>query len=57
MGARGVAPPSVVAGQSVVGRAEVGTRYEDGRTARMAPPGIVGAFELEARPAAQSVVK
>ena len=52
-----VAPPSIVAGECVVGRAEVGGRHEYGRAPRVAPAGIVAALDLEARSAAEPIVE
>jgi hypothetical protein len=53
--ARRVAPAAVVAGEAVVGRAEVGGRHGDGaRQAR--PPGVVAA-QLVAGPARRAVVE
>ena len=57
MGARGVAPAAVVAGEGVVGRAEVGGRHEYGGAAAVAPLGVVGALDLEACTAAEPVVE
>lgn len=52
-----VAPPAIVARQSVVRRAEVGGRDEDRRAAGVAPLRVVGALDLEAGSAAQTVVE
>nr|ACL53845.1 unknown [Zea mays] len=53
--ARRVAPAAVVAGEAVVGRAEVGGRDGDG--ARQAPPPVVVAPQLVAGPARRAVVE
>ena len=52
-----VAPAAIVAGESEVWGTEVGRRDKDRRAARVAPPWIVGALQLEARPAAQPAVE
>ncbi|KAF7816436.1 factor of DNA methylation 1-like isoform X1 [Senna tora] len=52
-----VAPAAVVAGESIVGRAKVGGRDEDRRTAGMAPLWVIATLDLEARSAAKSIVK
>jgi hypothetical protein len=59
VGAGRVAPPAVVGGQRVVGRAEVGGGDVDGGAPRVAPPppGLVLALDLEARAAAQPLVE
>ncbi|RWW00135.1 hypothetical protein GW17_00036925 [Ensete ventricosum] len=57
VGAGRVAPAAVIGGESVVGGAEVGGRDEDGRGAALAPPGIVRAPDLKARPTAEPVVE
>jgi len=54
---RWVAPPSIVAGQRVVGRAEVGGRDKDGRASWVAPLWVVGALYFKASTAAQPVVE
>ena len=57
MGAGRVAPPAIIAGKSVVWRAEIRSSDEDGRAAGMAPLGVVSALYLEAGAAAQAVVE
>uniref|UniRef100_A0A2P2II17 Uncharacterized protein n=1 Tax=Rhizophora mucronata TaxID=61149 RepID=A0A2P2II17_RHIMU len=59
MEARWVTPATIVAGQSIVRRAEVGGRNDDGWAARVAPPGVIciRTLDLEARAAAQPVVE
>ena len=57
MGPRRVAPAAIVGGESVVWRAEVGCSNEDGRTAGMAPLGVVSALEFKARAASESVIE
>jgi len=52
-----VAPSTVVAGQVVVGRAEVGGRDEEGRLAKLAPLRVVDALHLVARPTRLPVVE
>ena len=47
----------MVVGEGVVGRAEVGGRHDDGGAPRVARLGVVGALQLEARPAAQPAVE
>ncbi|CAA7389706.1 unnamed protein product [Spirodela intermedia] len=57
VGTRRVAPAAIVGGEGKVRGAEVGGGDEDGGASAVAPPGIVGALDLEARPAAQPVVE
>ncbi|RWW07706.1 hypothetical protein GW17_00028899 [Ensete ventricosum] len=57
VGARRVAPPTVVGGERVVRRAEVGSRDEDGGAPAVAPPRVIRALDLEARPAALPLVE
>lgn len=57
MGPRRIAPPAVIGRQRKVGRAKVGRRYENGRTASVAPLRVVGALDLEAGPTAEPVVE
>jgi hypothetical protein len=52
-----VAPAAIVAGLSKVWRAKVGGCDQDGGAARVAPPWVVGALDLEARTAAQPIVE
>lgn len=57
MGPRGVAPPAIVVGKSVVGRTEVRGRHENGRASRVTPLLLIRALDLETRPAAESLVE
>lgn len=59
MRARGVAPATIVGGQCVVGRTEVGGGYQDGGAASVAvgPPGLVDALDLKACTTAEAVVE
>jgi hypothetical protein len=57
VGARRVAPPAVVAGKGVVGRAKVGGGDQDGGATGVAPLWIVSALDLEASPAAETAVE
>lgn len=57
MGARRVAPATIVAGKSEVRRAEVGGGYKDGRAARVAPSRVIVALDLEASAATQAIVE
>jgi len=52
-----VAPSSIVAGESVVRRAEVRGRHQDRGAASVAPTRVVRALYLEARAAAQPAVE
>lgn len=42
-----VTPSSIVARESVVGRAEVCSGYEDGRVTGVTPLWVIGAFDFE----------
>ena len=57
MGARRVTPAAIVTGQSKVGRAEVGGRYDNRRATRMAPSRVIRTFDLETRATAQPIVE
>ncbi|RWW08953.1 hypothetical protein GW17_00027587 [Ensete ventricosum] len=57
VGAGRIAPPAIVRGERVVGRAEVGSRDEDGGAPSVAPLRIARALDLEARPAALPLVE
>lgn len=57
MGAGWVAPPTIVARQSVVWRTEVGRSHKDGWATRIAPSGIVCAFDLKASTATEAIVE
>ena len=57
VGARRVAPATIVTGKSEVGWAEVGGGDQDRRVAGVAPPRILVALDLEAGAAAQTVVE
>lgn len=54
---RRVAPAAIVVWKSVVGRAKVCCRDEDGRTSRVTPLSVVSALYLKARAAAEAIVE
>lgn len=56
VGARGVAPPTIVVGEGVIWRAEVCGSDEDGGISRAARS-VVGALDLKAGSAAQPIVE
>lgn len=57
MGARRVAPSSIIRWQSIVRRAEISRRNENGGAPRVTPLRIIGTFDLETSPAALAVVE
>lgn len=57
MRARRVTPTAVVVWESKVGRAEVRSSNEDGRTSGMAPLWVVVTFDLKTRSTTQSIVE
>lgn len=57
MGSRRIAPPTIVAGESVVWRAEVGSSDNNRRTTRMTPSRIVSTLDFEAGSTAQPTVE
>lgn len=57
MGAWRVTPPTIIARKSVVRWAEIGSRYEDRRTAFMAPFWVLAALDFVARTTSQPVVE
>ena len=57
MGAGRVAPAAIVAGESVVWRAEVGGGNENGGAAGVAPLGVIGALDFEASSTTESIVE
>lgn len=57
MGSRRIAPPTIVAWESVVWRAEVGSSDKNRRTTRMTPSRIVGTLDFEAGSTAQPTVE
>lgn len=57
MGARRVAPATIITGLSEIGGAKVGGGDKNGRAAGVAPLAVVIALNLETRAAAQPVVE
>ncbi|KAK3005132.1 hypothetical protein RJ639_017856 [Escallonia herrerae] len=57
VGARRVAPPAIVVGQVIVGRAEVGGSDENGGAAAEAPLRGVDTLELKTSTAAEAIVE
>ena len=52
-----IAPTAIVAGESVVWRAEVCGGDKDGRVTWMTPFRVIGAFDFEARSTAETIVE
>lgn len=57
MGSGWVTPPTIVTGLGEIGRAEISSRDQNRRAARMTPLRVVSTFYLETRAATQTVVK